>query len=383
MDVKRNASTRPQERGQVLALFVLIMVTCFLVAILAVSVGQVFVRRHQAQMIVDAAALSGAASQARGLNTIARFNEKSLHFLQGIQISNAIPYMDSDSTTNERMGMFLLGGPLSIPLMSDWAGDVLKDYQNVFDFFNAVIDVINLAYSPLSPFDFAPGGQASQVIEDNFGNDSEKIFKSADLDDHGQLVDPMRIVNDYESAYHLVKLTEPEEYRIASYYYVFYHSNWALDTCSLIFPLDLPCAHLFATYGALDVYYNTIEPLVDPIKYELGKFYDNDEGTDVRFAYFLKVSSSPVLFGKNFFDDIPPIVVAAAAKPYGGYLGDTFEPWWDISINVGPYDQQDGKEISYTYKPKLVPLNEGEKGALALRSGEGFEDWDRWFAIFH
>lgn len=369
---------RESERGQVTVLFILILMTLILVAIVAISVGQVLVRRQQAQMVVDAAALAGAGSQARGLNTIAINNENSLTFLQMIQVSTLLPYVDSNSTTNERYFAALGGTYFVLPFTSDWAGDILKDYNDVFKLFNGFTDAANLAYSPASPLPFAPRGEANKVIEENFGDGSDRLFRDEDLAGSGVVIP----ANKLGDALQLVELTEPESYRIAPYYYAFYPLHWSLDTCSLPFPADLPCAHLFATYGSLLFYYTTIEPLVDPIEYDLGKFYDNEEGDDVRFCYYLKVSQAPVLFGKSFFDDIPAITVAAAAKPYGGYLGDTFEPAFEIPITVGPYGQQDGKQISATYAPKLVPLKTSEKLMLPILLGD-FEDPLKWATILH
>lgn len=360
-----------------LLLFILIMLTCFFLAIVAVTVGQALVRRHHAQMVVDAAALSGAAAQARGMNTIARWNQKSLHFLQAIQLSNALPYVDSDATTNARMGIWLLCPPCT-PLYNDWAHDVLEGYQSIFDLFNTVIELTNRYYSVASPMPGAPRQEAAEVIDLNFGDDSMSLFREADLHASGTLVP----VEDLGGILELVKLTDATEYQVAPYYYVFNPSNWALQTCSLPFPADIPCLELLATYATMDGYTLFLSGLIDPINYELGRFYDNDAGKDVRFAYYLKLSQSPVLFGKNFFNDIPPILVAAAAKPHGGHLGDEFEAMWDFDINVGPYGEQDGKEISYTYVPKLVPLKPGEKLALAALNAE-FDDPLRWVGILH
>lgn len=359
MDVRRNSLRRESERGQVTVLFILILITSILIAIVAVSVGQVLVRRQQAQMVVDAAALAGAGSQARGLNTIALNNQNSLLFLQMVETSTYLPYVDNNSTTNERYFVALFTGFFALPFTSDWAGDVLEDYSSVFGLFNKFTDLVNLAYSPLSPMPFGPRREAAKVIDENFGDESEGLFREADLEDYGVVTPPNKLIDlDYMTK--LVKLTEPEEYDIGSHYYAFYPGHWSLETCSLPFPADLPCAHLFATYGALDTYYLTIESLIDPIEYELGKFYDNDEGDDVRFCYSLTISQSPVLFGKKFFDDIPSITVAAAAKPYGGYLGDTFEEGTFI------HGEQDGKEIRPSYAPKLVPMTYSERCTVDL-----------------
>lgn len=356
---------RPAERGQVLVLFLLIFATCALVGAVAVTVGQMAVRRHQAQAVVDAAAFSGAAAQARGLNTIARFNEKSLNLLRGIQESKVAPYMDSDSTTWGRYGESFVG-PLAVPFTSDWAGDVLKGYQSIFDVINDVINAVNHAYSPFSPI--GPGQVADDVVSQNFSDDPQSLFQNADLGDHGVIVGSLSHVTD------LVSLTDPSTYDINGYTYAPYAGNAIItDTCDLIPPLDEPCAQLLGFYGLVNGYF-LVERWIDPIQYKMGRFYNNDEGDDVRFCYFLTVTQSPVLFGKSFFNDLPEIVVAAAAKPYDGYLGTK----WQSSFWL--YDTPSSKGISYTYKAKLVPLTGTEKAVLAARAGFS-GDPERWLPI--
>jgi hypothetical protein len=362
---------RKEESGQVLVLFILIMVTCFLIAILAVSVGQVMVRRHQAQAIVDAAAFAGAAKQAEGMNTIARFNEKSLNLLRGIQMNKLVPYMDSNSTTWRRYGESFVAIP-AVFFTDDWAGDLLEGYQDIFDVLDDVIGIVNKAYSPLSPI--GPRTTADDIIQANFAG-SNTVFGPEDLESNGMLMDPARLT-DLDNLTKLVKLTERETYEVNGYTYAPNPENFIISTvCGWPFPADEPCLQLLGYYGLVNLYV-IIDRFVDPIEYDLGRFYDNDEGTDVRFAYYLKVSQSPVLFGKQFFEDIPPITVAAAAKPYGGYLGDEYESSFFL------YSTPDGKEISATYKAKLVPLNLGEKAALPIRLGD-FGDPIRWLPVFH
>jgi Putative Flp pilus-assembly TadE/G-like len=353
---------RSAERGQVLVLFLLIFVTCALVGAVAVTVGQMVVRRQQAQAVVDAAAFSGAAAQARGLNTIARFNEKSLNLLRGIQESKVAPYMDSDDTTWGRYGESFIG-PLALPFTSDWAGEVLKKYQSIFDVINDVITAVNIAYSPFSPI--GPGQVAGDVISQNFSDDPQSIFQSADLGDHGVIVGSLSHLTN------LVALTDPTTYEINGYTYVPYVGNAIItDTCDLYPPLDEPCGQLLGFYGLVNLYF-LAERWIDPIEYKMGRFYNNDEGDDVRFCYFLTVTPSPPLFGKGFFNDLPEIVVAAAGKPYDGYLGTK----WESSFWL--YDTPSGKSISYTYKAKLVPLTGTEKTMLAARAGFS-GDIERW-----
>jgi hypothetical protein len=343
---------RRGERGQSLVIFIFIFITLCLFAIVAVSVGQILVRRQQAQMVVDAAAFSGAAKQAEGMNTIARFNEKELHLLQAIYSTKFIPYVDSYGTTAQRDGT----GAASL-LWNDWAGDAIEHYGELFKIMNKVVQGVNIAYSPFA----LPGQTANDVVHENFGDDDDQLFKTEDLDDNGVLIEPTRLAD----AYHLVELTEPETYKINGQYgYVPFPLYWSMETCFFIPPADAPCAWTWLQYGGVNAAINAYRAF-NPFEYEAGQFYDNDEGDDVRFAYFLTVSQAPVLFGKSFFEDIPSVTVAAAAKPYGGYLGDEFDGGMYL-----PHGQQSGKEISYTYKAKLVPLSNEEVIALAIRSGD-------------
>jgi hypothetical protein len=351
MAAERLRRARPHERGQVLVVFLLMFTTCMLLGIVAVSVGQMLVRRHQAQMVVDAAAFSGAAAQAKGLNTIARYNEKSLHLLRAIQMSKWAPYFDSDSTTWGRLAGF--------GAFNDWAGDVIKDYQNIFGLFNGIINGVNLAYSRVG----LPWAAARETTLANFSSDPQAIFREEDLTGQGVVIDTL----DLSRIGHLVQLSGPDTYRVNGYWYLPNPGNAIVQTC-----LDDPepftkaaaCYWLSQVYGPVNLYFEIMRQFI-PIKYELGRFYDNPEGTDVRFCYRLTVSGCPVLFGQTFFSDLPKITVAAAAKPYGGYLGDEFESW----MGVGLYDTPSGKDISPTYKAKLVPLTWREK---LLVSGGNF-----------
>ena len=363
------------QSGQVLVYFILIMVTCLLIGLVAIAAGQTLVRRHQAQLVVDAAAFAGASKQAEGLNTIATMNDISLFTLQAIQGSVIAPYFDSDSTTWMRLGTS--AGSLAI---NDWAGDTLEEYQDIFDFYNDLIDITNCAYASRALAQLA----ARDVVDANFGGDA--IFFEDDLQSQG-LADPTEWLES-----DLVKLSEPEKYPIGPHWYLPFPANTIAS--------QIPFGAIYA-YG---IYLGTIDPAIffwrwaDPIEYELGRFYDNEEGDDVRFAYYLTVSATPPIMGRNFFDDIPPITVAAAAKPYGGYLGDEFEmgtifgswsksmPWPFDDLSWLPWGkmsyQQDGKEISPTYKAKFVPLTTGEVAGVALQN-PSFDDADRWITVLH
>lgn len=371
----RSRRRDPRQSGQVLVFFILIMVTCLLIALVAVTVGQVLVRRHQAQLVVDAAAFAGASKQAEGLNTIANLNSLSLFTLNAIQVSVLAPFIDNDTTTYMRLGTS--AGSLAI---NDWAGDTLEDYSEIFDFYDDLIDIANCAYSSRALAQLA----ARDVVDENFGDG--RIFVEDDLDGQG-LADPQEWLES-----DLVKLTDPEEYAIGPHWYLPWPANAIAS--------QIPFGAIYA-YG---IYLGTIDPAIfvwrwaDPIEYELGRFYDNEEGDDVRFAYYLTVSQAPVIFGSNFFEDIPPVTVVAAAKPYGGYLGDEFYngnllmggwtkgmpwPFDDLSwIPWGKFNsQQDGKEISPTYKAKFVPLTTAEKAGALLQTS--FEDPGRWITVLH
>lgn len=354
---------RESERGQVLVLFLLIMVTMILIGMVAVAVGQVTVRRQQAQMIVDAAAFAGAAKQAEGMNTIAHLNQSEYNFLNWICYSKLAPYDDNDDTTWERLGAGLLT-PIAAFHVNDWAGDLLTDYQDIFTVYNKAIDVVNCLYSIISPI--GPRSAAQDVINDNFGDESEKIFRQADLGSSG-----IADLTAYASL-RMVKLTEPEDYEIGPYYYTPWPSNTVCDA----WPFGT--AYCAGIYAGVAGYIQIYRRWIDPIKYQLGKFYDNDKGSDVRFAYYLTVSQSPVIFGRTFFNDIPPITVAAAAKPYGGYLGKKFTDSF-----VG-FSQESGSEIAETYKAKLVPLTTTEIAGVALQNNPT-SDIARWnpLAIQH
>lgn len=394
-------SNARQQAGQVLVLFLLIFTTMVLVASVAVVAGQVLVRRQQAQMVVDAAAFAGASKQAEGLNTIANLNYRSLGFLRKIEFSNVAPRFDSPETSWTRSAGVGFA-------TNDWAKDLLESYQGVFDFYNGAINIANCAYSPL----LLPHFAAREVVSENFENWPHSLFREEDLagvTSHAPLVlDTI-----------LVKLTEPEEYSIPPHWYLPnpLSGPGSVSTCAS-FPVGTAlCIETYAAYAVGNIALAIIRA-ADPIKYEVARFYDNEEGDDVRFAYYLEVSQSPVIFGRNFFYDIPPIVVAAAAKPYGGYLGNTFVTGgvagspYSVSVPVASEDDENvadpnktgsttvdpqitfwvhgsegGQEIKATYRAKLVPLTLGEKLALGgLYEGKAvivdgsapFEDLGRW-----
>lgn len=333
---------KPSERGQVLVLFVLIMLTCTAIATVAVSVGQVAVRRQQAQMIVDAAAFAGAAKQAEGLNNIAQLNQMSLDLLKGIYFTSFIPYIDSDGTFTIRTVI----GAASY-FTNDWAGDVLADYQKIFDTINGAINVTNRIYSNAG----LPRIAAEEVINANFGNGSDKIFKSADKGSSGY-ANPIDFV---KNGGRLVTLTDPDTYNGHSYTYAPSPNHPLVQACANTpFPANLiPCG-LVANGLSVNALIFIIRNFVDPIQYETGRFYDQPQGDDVRFTYQLTVTQAPVLFGRSWFDDIPEIRVVATAKPYNGYLGKKFN-----GGGLVPFSQD--KEIRITYQAKLVPVRNADK----------------------
>jgi hypothetical protein len=165
-----------------------------------------------------------------------------------------------------------------------------------------------------------------------------------------------------------VKLTDKKEAKldipfIHGLLYVPYVGHYAVTCVPGPYCVNVPCclakAALATAYGAMFTYHKIIRPPVDPFEYEFGRYYDQSEGNDVRFTYFVEVDSSPVIFGRSIFDDIPPILAVATAKPYGGYLGT----YLDSPLG----GQEDGKEVSYTYKAKLVPVRGSATAALAVQ----------------
>ncbi|HVT03475.1 MAG TPA: pilus assembly protein TadG-related protein [Thermoanaerobaculia bacterium] len=374
------ARGRPSEEGQVLVLFLLILITMVLIGVVAVAVGQTLVRRQHAQMIVDAAAFAGASSQARGMNTIARMNEKELHLLQGIELSMAVPYVDNFTITAERYFAILVS-PILPPLVSDWAGTVIEDYQNIFGAMNSYIKAVNFAYSPgasLANLNFlfkSPGAAAKETVLANFSG-SDTLFRNEDPADYGMI----KSASLFSHLTELVELTDPQEYGVGGYNYLFYPTFPAVDTCPCtIIPITYPCCQLLAAYGITDFYYFTIRPFVDQIKFKLGRFYKNNQ-SEVRFAYYLKVKNTPAIFGRNVLNDVPEITVVAAAKPYGGYLGDEFKYFAGISQAPVVASIQGDKEIAYTYKAKLVPINAGERAGFITTFGADLSN-PKWWVL--
>lgn len=374
----RRARTRGRssEEGQVLILFLLILITMVLIGVIAVAVGQTVVRRQHAQMVVDAAAFAGASSQAKGMNTIARMNEKELHFLQGIELSMLEPYVDNFTTTAARY--FAIFGA---PLVSDWAGTVIEDYQNVFDAMNSYIKIVNLAYSPSASLVNSnalfksPGAAAKETVLANFGG-SDTLFRNESPAGYGMI----RSASLLNHATELVELTDPEEYGVGGYNYVFYPSFPAVYTCPCtIIPVTYPCCQLLFAYFLTDGYYFATRPFVDQIKFKLGRFYKNKQ-SEVRFAYYLKVKNTPAIFGRNLLNDVPEITVVAAAKPYGGYLGKKFKAFGGIDPAPIVATVQGDKDIAYTYKAKLVPITTIEKAGFLTTFGADLTN-PRWLVL--
>ncbi len=342
---------RESEKGQVLVLFVLIMLTCTAIATVAVSVGQVTVRRQQAQMIVDAAAFAGAAKQAEGMNNIAQLNQASFNLLQLIWVTTFIPYIDSDNTTDIRAVI----GPISA-LTNDWAEPVLTDYQKIFDTIDGAINVTNRIYSNAG----LPRIAAEQVVNANFGNGSDRIFRQADRGTSGY---PNPLLDLPKNGFRLVTLTERDSYR-GHFYTYFYNplgNSVAVTTCRNLpnapLPLGVACFVLLtAQYTATNIAVGIIRE-ADPIRYQTGRFYNQNPGDDVRFTYMMTVRQAPVMFGRSWFNDIPEITVVATAKPYNGYLGQKFNGGGFLGLE--PFSQN--KEIKETYQAKLVPVRDADK----------------------
>src|SRR3990172_4345292 len=206
---RRGADHR--EQGQIMTLVVLILGPWVLIATVAVTVWETLVRRQQAQMIVDAAALTGAQEQAKGLNAIAMINQKSYDTLQAINYSHYAPiYMDNDSTTWSRI--FWYG------ITDDWAYDSEKDFQDVFDRLNQAQDNVNFFFSNY----MFPRASARRIVAENFGSGSHKLFSGEDPLSHDVAQLPRTS---------LLDLTDPETYPVSgAREYVPYFNNYAV-TC--------------------------------------------------------------------------------------------------------------------------------------------------------
>jgi len=340
---RRGADHR--EQGQIMTLVVLILGTWVLIATVAVTVGQTLVRRQQAQMIVDAAALTGAQEQAKGLNAIAMINQKSYDTLQAINYSHYAPiYMDNDSTTWSRI--FWYG------ITDDWAYDSEKDFQDVFDRLNQAQDNVNFFFSNY----MFPRASARRIVAENFGSGSQKLFSGEDPLSHDVAQLPRTS---------LLDLTDPETYPVSgAREYVPYFNNYAVTCDPCPYCVCVWCcalkADLAAAYAATAVCITAITIAGSYNSFELGKFRENNQ-SETRFAYYVVLNGTPPLFGRNLIRDVPPVVVIAAAKPYGGHLGDEFEEGLNIINWIRfPYSQKNNKEISPTYKAKLVPVTSGE-----------------------
>lgn len=382
---------RRSERGQILPLLALTIITMGVMAMVAITFGQAMVRRQQAQMVVDAAALAGAAEQAKGLNTIARINEFELNILNGIADSQAESvYMDTDDTTTSRI--------LFYGLYNDWAEENWESFQErVFDRLNQATDKVNYAYRVRG----IPKHAAEEIVAHNFGPSSALFHDEMPPETMGALspfpADQGTVVwadEQADSYTKLVKLTEPQEYSVGgARLYVPYFDHYSV-TCDPMEGLNVPCdiaksamlLNYFGTvpWSAMTVFAARAATGSHPT-YKLGKFYANDESHDVRFTYFLRVPAVTPVVAKDFFKEIPAIEVVATAKPYQGHLGAEFQSHMSIIppdptrlFFVGRYTEQNDKTIRYTYKAKLIAVRGADKKALSLYNFN-----DRYFSIMH
>lgn len=372
------ATERRGERGQILPLLVLTMATMAACAVVAVTFGQALVRRQQAQMVVDAAAFAGAAEQAKGMNTIARINQKQFEILNGIVLSQKTPfYMDSDSTTWGRIWWY--------GLLDDWANDNWKNFQpDVFKPLNDAIDRVNLSYRVYG----IPKQAADRIVEQNFSGDANALFRGETPVAQGVVVWTPDVI---KKAQRMVELTEPQTYKVGgARIYTPYFGNYAV-TCDPMYGLNVYCVflkeRLFEVYQEANYYFDTVG-VFDRPEYEIGKFYNNEAYDDVRFSYFLELPGAKPIFGGEYFREIPNIVVMATAKPYGGHMGaeyiptkswlppDPFGIWF-----VGQFEQHDRAEISTTYRAKLIPVRTLEKKQLAIQRGDS--DLGRYLSVLH
>jgi Putative Flp pilus-assembly TadE/G-like len=362
-----------RERGQIMPMLALTIITMGVMGMLAITFGQAVVRRQQAQMVVDAAAFAGAAEQAKGLNTIARINEKEFNVTNAAiatqDLALAIGYHDSYTTTTDRLTCIFCTGP-------DWALDNWNSYRtDVFDTLNHAIDAINYAYGIFGK----PYRAAKKVVDDNFGNSPEAVFQNEQPVEQGPVVWPL----DVAYATTLVHLTPLQDYPVSGFRRYVPDSGaltaFCTEACAFIAEVppafaacEQSCENIQrAHYAAINTWFNgqTLIEQNQP-RYPMGNFYANDEAHDVRFSYYLRVGGAQPLVGKGYFKIVPDLVVIATAKPYAGYLGAPYDEWYSVPYpfeawNHAPYEQQDGKSIQYTYKAKLRPVTNTEKLSLA------------------
>ena len=380
---------RVTQGGQIVTLVVLTMGTMGVMAMTAVTFGQALVRRQQAQLVVDTAAMAGAAEQAKGLNTIARINERQLDFLNALSIAQNVGiargYVDRDSTTWARMARLLCGPCVG----DDWSYENWEKYDDdVFQKLNLAVQGVNLAYSPQAK----PKRAAQKVIEDNFSG-TDTLFKNEEP--QSGIIIPWWELGYPERLYQLVQLTEPQEYAIGGARRYRAHSGHYTMTCIEWYgPVPDPiCIAARKARAAAYIKENAILSgtalFGNRPDFELGNFYATPKDRDIRFTYYLQVGAARPIFGADFLEEIPKITVIASAKPYAGHLGEEFEenlPWLRAaSLNLTSYgwNEQEGSEISATYRAKLVPVRLVDRLELARIAKEGPDDEERFISALH
>jgi hypothetical protein len=375
---------RRGERGQILTLVVLTMATMAVMAMTAITFGQALVRRQQAQLVVDTAALAGAAEQAKGLNTIARINKRQYDFLNALAYAQmkgvAFGYEDSYSTTGRR----ILRLPCLLCAGDDWALTNWKRYDNdVFGFLNIAADGVNVAYRP----EGKPAAAAKKIVQENF-EPTGTLFKSESLEEG--VVIPLYERAFPERSLSLVRFEPRQQYRIGGARRYTpnpgHPSVWCPEMIGIV--PNLPCIALKKARAAAYLKENTIFNARaiggDIPRYRLGNFYDVPTSRDIRFTYYLQVPAARPIFGADYLKDIPKIVVVASAKPYAGHLGDRFrERALSSNLVSWGYDEVKGREISPTYRAKLVPVRLVDKVQLASMVGAGGKDAERFITAFH
>lgn len=389
MIAERVAARRASQGGQIVTLVVLTMGTMAVMGMVAITFGQALVRRQQAQLVVDAAALAGAAEQAKGLNTIARINKRQLDFVNALSHAQtfgiARGFVDDSGTTWARMARLLCGPCVG----DDWAYENWEKYQDdVFEPLNRAARAVNFAYMPRGK----PKRAAQKIIEDNFTK-SNSLFKNEEPD--SGIVIPWHEAGYSERLYQLVELSEPLTYAIGGARRYKAHSGHYTMTCIEWYgPIPDPvCIAARKARAAAYLKENGIlsgsAAFGHRADFQIGQFYATPKSRDIRFTYYLTVDLAKPIFGADYLKDIPKITVVASAKPYAGHLGNEFPerlPWLRIaSLNLTSYgfDQEEGKEISATYRAKLVPVRLVDRLHLATIAGEGSDDADRFISAFH